>query len=405
MPSAQCKDPHDDTNPACAAPDVFVARGDRLAPTTQFAFQTLPDLFVEKVIGGNVAYFADRRSSVGATVYGASESDLVRGLDLDFQEWSRFPTGRTFGAAGINASLGGGAYDAFAEVAYSYDRLPARGIVAGGGGPAGILRITRTRNREELEAVVRYYATDYANPFARPISQPDELDGQRARDELGARVRYYRAGDPLTLRAAVDAWVPPSTLREGARAAPKLDTYVRTDLRTSEALRLGLWLRYQDKDLRVGGHDQCFEVTTETLPTGAPAPCAGRQLTTVGRAERRLPRELTVTALVEHQLLDDKALDPKAFRQDLAIWAIAVWRPTDGLRLRARARYLDAAIEKSSYLETSLSGLVDAALTLRRRDLLRLRVEAKQWLDDRASTLLRRPNPELQLWSSYEARL
>jgi hypothetical protein len=32
-------------------------------------------------------------------------------------------------------------------------------------------------------------------------------------------------------------------------------------------------------------------------------------------------------------------------------------------------------------------------------------VDAKHWLDDRASTADRVPNPELQLWLSYEARL
>jgi hypothetical protein len=406
VPSAACPDPHDDDDPACAAPDVFVRpRGDRLTPTTRYAFETLPDMFLEKVVGGNVAYFADGRSSVGATAYGASVSDLVNGIELDTQEWSRQLTGRRFGAAGINASLGRGAYDGFAEVAYSYDRLPASGAVTGGGGPAAIVRITRTAKREELELVARYYATDFANPFARPISQPDELDGQRARDELGARLRHHRAGNPLALRTSLDVWVPPSTLRAGARAAPRLDGQVRADLTVSGALRVGASLRYQDKDFRIGGHDKCFEVTSETLPTGAPVPCAGRQLTTIGRAEVELPGRLTVGALLEHQLLDDDGLDPEPFRQDLAAWLVALWRPIDDVRLRARVRYRDLAIASPSDLETSLSGVLDASVALRRRDLLRLRVETVHWRDDRASTALRAPNPELRLWLSYEARL
>jgi len=405
-PSAACPDPHDDSNPACAAPDVYVTpSGDRLDPAYKVSFASLPNMFLEKVVGGNVAYFADRRSSVGATVYGARETDLVGGVDLDFQEWSRFPTGRTFGAAGVNASLGRGAYDVFAEAAYSYDKLPANGIVEGDGGPAAIVRVTRTQKREELEATLRYYDTDFANPFGRPTSQADEVDGQRARDEAGVRVRYYRAARPLTLRAQIDTWVPPSSLRDGQRATPKLDTYVRGDLRVSPVLAFGLWLRFQDKDLRRGGHDQCFEVTSETLPTGAPVPCAGRQLTTVAHAELKLAHELTLTALFEHQLLDDNALDDHAFRNDVSGWAVALWRPTSELRVRARVRYLNTAIEKASYLETSLSGLVDAALTLRKHDLVRARIESKLWLDDRASTDLRDPNPELQFWLTYEVRL
>lgn len=407
VPSAACPDPHDDSDPACAAPDVFVTPdGNRLDPAYKASFSSLPAAFLEKVVGGNVAYFADRRNSVGATIYAATESDLVAGVDLDFQEWSHFLTGRTFGAAGLNASFGRGAYDVFAEAAYSYDKLPeSGGLLSPGGGPAAIVRLTRTEKREELEATLRYYATDYANPFARPISQGDELDGQRARDELGARIRYYRGGRPLAFRASLDVWVPPSTLQAGQSAQPKLDGYVRGDWRTGPRLTLGLWLRYQDKDLSRGGHDQCFEVVSETLPTGAPVPCGGRQLSTIARAELRVDKSLTLTGLLEHQLLDDDALDPTRFRQDVQAWAVAVWRPASDVRVRARARYLNTAIEKADYLEESLSGLLDASLTLRKHDLVRAKLETKWWLDDRSSTALREPNPELQLWLTYEARL
>ena len=65
-----------------------------LTPTSQFGYETLPNVFGEKLVGGNVSYFADRRSSIGVTAYGATETNLVRGIDLDFQEWSRLPTGK-----------------------------------------------------------------------------------------------------------------------------------------------------------------------------------------------------------------------------------------------------------------------------------------------------------------------
>jgi hypothetical protein len=75
--------------------------------------------------------------------------------------------------------------------------------------------------------------------------------------------------------------------------------------------------------------------------------------------------------------------------------------------VRARARYLNQAINDAAddYLERSLSALVDAALGIGARDVLRVRADAKFWLDQRAATLVRSPNPELQLWLSYEARL
>lgn len=413
--SAICDDPHDDANPACAAPTVFVRpEGSLLTPTSRFAFVTLPNVFGEKLVGGNVSYFADRRNSVGVTAYGATETNLVRGIALDFQEWSRLPTGRTFGAAGANFSFGRDWLDVFGEAGINVtthvdpNGQNATDRVLAGGGPAALLRVTATKKKEELEAVFRYYSTDYANPYARPISQADEYDGQRARDELGARFRYIKSAKRYTLRALLDVWVPPSTFKDNTaagHATPKLDTYVRTDVRSSDELRLGLWLRYQDKDLQEGGHDQCFEVSTETSETGDPVPCSGRQLTTIVRAHYQAQKEFEGTLQLEHQLLDDRSLSKTSYRQDLAAWLIGLWHPSTDLRVRGRLRYLDEAISDNTYLERSLSGMVDAAFRLRDKDSLRIRLDTKFWLDKRDSTSARDPNPELQVWLSYEARL
>ncbi len=411
---SKCTDPHDDDADGCGAPTVFVRpEGDLLSPTTQFSFTTLPNVFSERLVGGNVAYFADRRNSVGATVYGANEANLVSGIDLDFQEWSRYPTGRTFGAAGANFSLGREWLDVFGEAAISYDKLPSSPPAEGGGGPAAVLRVTATRPKEELETVLRYYSTDFANPYARPISQSDEFDGQRARDELGVRVRYINNQKLVTIRALVDVWVPPSTLKEQQNAAgdmvrdtqPKLDTYVRADVRTSQEMRLGLWLRYQDKDLTRGGHDQCFEVSTETSETGEPVPCGGRQLTTTARVRYQPNKKASLTLQLDHQLLDDDSADMFSFRQDLAAWVIGLYHPTNDLRIRARVRFLDEAIADNTYLERSIAALAEVAQKVREKDEIRVRVDSKFWMDDRDSTGLRRPNPELQFWLSYEAKL
>jgi hypothetical protein len=411
---AQCADPHDDGDPKCGAPTVFkTPDGELLTPTSRYSFETLPNVFGEKLVGGNVAYFADRRSSVGMTAYGATETNLVRGMDLDFQEWSRLPTGRTFGAAGANFSYGHGWFDIFGEAAYSYDKLPPTMLSAatGGGGPAGILRMTATDKREELEVVLRYYSTDYLNPYARPISQPDEFEGQRARDELGGRLRYYINAKRYTIRALLDLWVPPSTFSSDPVKNPaghvttKLDTYVRTDMRTTEELRLGLWLRYQDKDLSTGGHNQCYEVPTDTNENGEPVPCFGRQITTIVRAQYRPEARLSGLLMVEHQLVDDAPRYMDRFRQDIAIWLIGLYKPNKDLRLRARLRYFDEGIDDNTYLERSLSALFDVAAVVRDRDTLRVRLDTKFWLDDRASTLVRYPNPELAAWLWYELRL
>ncbi|MDX2088555.1 MAG: hypothetical protein SFX73_11935 [Kofleriaceae bacterium] len=406
-----CEDPHDDS-PQCSAPTVYVRpEDDLLAPAGRFKFWTLPNVFLEKLAGGNVTYYADRRNSLGATVFYAQEQNLVDGLDLDFQEWSRFPTGKQFGAAGANFAFGRKWLDVFGEAAFSYDKLPDSPQAQGGGGPAGILRVTATRKKEELEAVFRYYSTSYANPYAGPVSQADEFEGQRARDELGFRLRYLRSGKLMQLRALADIWVPPSTFETDprinplGRVQPKLDTYVRSDVQTSQELRLGLWLRYQDRDLQRGGHDQCYEVSTETSETGEPVPCGGRQLTSIARARYQPERNLVLTTMLQHQLLDDRALSPEAFRQDLALWFIGQWTPQAGTRIRARIRFLDEAITDNTYLERSISGLLDSTFRVRKRDSFRIRMDAKWWMDKREATLERTPNPELQLWLSYEARL
>jgi len=412
----KCPDPHDDADPACAAPTVFVRPdGSILTPTSRFSFETLPRVFDERLAGANVTYFADRRNAVGLTAYGAALASLVDGLDLDTQEWSHLPTGRRYGAIGANFSLGSGWLDVFGEAALSVDRLPdSEGPQEGGGGPAVLLRATATRKRRELEASFRYYGIDFANPYARPISQADEFDGQRARDEVGARLRYADLDKALTVHALLDVWYPLSSFDDSfvlGRPQPKLDSYLRLDARTTRQLRLGLWLRYQDKDLRASGHAQCFEVPTEEDENGEPIPCGGRQLTSVARARFDADRALSLTAMLEHQLLDDGlvATSPfrDTFRQDLSGWLIALWRPDPKVRLRGRVRYLNEAINDGAddYLERSLAALVDASLGIRARDVLRVRADVKLWLDQRASTLARSPNPELQLWLSYEARL
>jgi hypothetical protein len=409
----KCIDPSDDANLACAAPTVFVRPSGQnlLTPTPRFSFETLPDVFQEQLAGANVAYFADRRNSIGLTVYGAREQNLVSGINLDTQEWSHLPIGGRFGAAGANFSFGRNWLDIFGEAAYSYDKMPdTQGPAKGGGGPAAILRVTATKKKEELEAVFRYYSIDYVNPFARPISQPDELDGQRARDELGVRLRYYKTQKRFTLRALLDLWEPPSQREPDSvlkRSQPKLDSYVRADVRTTDELRLGLWMRYQDKDLRAGGHDQCFEVPTDTNEDGEPVPCAGRQLTSIGHIQYFVDKTLNFTLMLEHQLLDDNSTSASstAFRQDVQAWLVGLWRPDPGIRVRGRVRYLNEAIADPGYLETSISALVDAAFTVRRRDLVRVRLDYKKFLDERASTAVRDPNPEFQVWLSYEARL
>ncbi len=404
--TVHCADPHDDSDPSCGAPPVYVRQNNSLTPAPTFSFTTLPNMFLEKLVGGNVSYFHDRRNSVGITAYGAEESNLVNGVDLSFQEWSSHPFGNRFGAVGGNFAFGKDWLDIFGEATLSFDNAPAFDptltAAKGGGGPAGILRFTASRKKEELEVVARYLSTDYDNPYARPIAEPDEFDGQRARDEAGVRVRYIRSSKELVLRTLADVWKNPST------GIWKLDTYARANFRTTNDLWLGLWERYQDKDLQRSGHDQCFEVTTDAdMITGAPIPCGGRQLTTIIRAHYDVNHVIDATVMLEHQLLDDntKMEYLSSFRQDIAAWAIVLYKPNNDLRLRGRIRYLDESINDDTYLERSLSAIADGTVRVRTNDHLRLRVDTKFWLDQRAATMIRSPNPELTFWLQYEAKI
>lgn len=400
-----CPDPTDDDNPACSAPPILRWRGDPLAPTTRFSYQTLPDMFAEWTVGGNVSYVLDSRTLVGVTGYGAGVRWLTRGISLDFQEWSRTPYGGPFGAVGVYAAYGVGLWDLAAEVARSLDSQPV------GGGYAGLLRATLTLGDHEVEALARYYGLDYANPYARPPSEADEFDGLRARDEAGIRFQYAGRLRDLSLRGSLDLW----TWATGLDGPLKMRLAARADYKVARWFRPGVYLEFQDRDLRHSGRGACYEVPYETLE-GEPVPCSGERVQ-AGLVLRFLPhRSLTLSAKYQHRFVDDNrtTTDPATktrtyvfgdrFRQDLVAWFSAAWRPLDWLRLRARVRYLNEDPSDDAYLEESLWGHVEAAVRIRRALAARLRYEVYTWLDERESTRTRTPNPAHWIRADLEFR-
>nr|MBA3503690.1 hypothetical protein [Deltaproteobacteria bacterium] len=232
---------------------------------------------------------------------------------------------------------------------------------------------------------------------------------------VGGRIRYTKSDKLYSIRSAIDIWTPLTTMKDKTilgetRPQLKLDTYVRADVRTSNEIWAGLWLRFQDKDLQEGGQDECFEVSTEENEDGETIPCQGRQLTSIGRVRYQPNKKLHFTAMLQHQLLDDESLTMgKKFRQDWGAWLIALWHPRPRARLRGRVRYLDESSEllggDDANLERSVSFQADFAFGIREKDTVRVRVDAKKFLDDRMSTDDRDPNPDLQLWLQYEAKL
>ena len=379
---------------SCAAPSVFArpAGDDPELPTSRDAYKTLPDIFGEALLGGNATYFSSKRASVGITGYGATLSNLIAGIDLGLQDFSQYP-GMQYGALGANFALGRGWFDLFGEVAQSVARISN---LASSGGPAAVLRATASARNQELELAVRYLGTNYANPYARPIDEADEYQGERARDEAGARVRYFGRRGRLTLRTSLDFWVSPSS------HTPKVNFYNRADFDVSDQLRLGVWTQYEDKDLGQSTRGECFDDSIATDDNGKPIPCTGLKFTNAVRASYRVSHALTLQAHLQHWLYSDPT-HPDGYRNDVAAWFIAIYEPSHNLRIRARTRYLHQDITSNTALEQSLWSALDATVPLRRRDVLRMRLDVYWWLDERASTLLRDPNPEISLSLQYEA--
>jgi hypothetical protein len=402
-----CEDPRDDDDPACSAPDVFIRPdGDRLQPTSELQYSTLPNMFGEALVGGNATYFASRRNYVGITAYGAKTKWLVDDapggeddLALDFQEWAARPIGGDFGAVGVSSAIGVQRYDFAAEVAHSFDSMPdGAGPSSGGGGPAVLVRATYTEPKHhELEISGRYYDIDFVNPYGRPIAAPDEEEGQRARDELGGRVRFTGRFGDLGLRTGVDLWTNPST------SSRKGEAYVRADVTASKKLRWGIWLEGADKDLRAGGRDECYDQPFEYDELGEPLDCKGMRISESARLRAIVNRRWSVQLQLQHELLDDQ--EPMdAMRQDVSAWVSATWKPRRDLRVTGRVRYLSEDVSDPAVLEESLWSYLETWMRVRDRDRLRLRADLYWYLDDRDRTQEREPSPELWLSAQYEAK-
>lgn len=402
-----CADPRDDDDPACSAPDVFIRpEGDRLSPTSELLYSTLPNMYGEALVGGNATYFATRRNYVGVTAYGATTTWLVDDepggedeLRLDFQEWAQRPIGGQFGAVGIASALGVKQFDFGAEIAHSFDGMSdGVGPTNGGGGPGVIVRGTYTEpKKHELELSARYYDIDFVNPYGRPIAAPDEEEGQRARDELGTRVKFTGKFGALGLRTGADLWTNPST------SSRKGEAYVRADVTASKKIRWGVWLEAADKDLREGGSDQCYDQPFEFDELGEPLDCKGRRVSEIGRLRVVANKRLALQAQLQHELLDDQ--DPMdGLRQDVSAWLIATWKPRPDLRVRARVRYLSEDVADPAVLEESVWTYLEAWMKVRRKDRLRVRADLYWYLDDRTRTQEREPSPEVWLSAQYEAK-
>jgi hypothetical protein len=400
-----CDDPRS-SDPMCGAPPVYLTQDDPLEPTARHAYQVLPNMYNEHLGGANVGYWYDKRTHVGITGYGATAQWLVDGADLDFQNWSRFPHGGPWGAIGADASWGHKWADFFLEVAHSFDSQ----VDEGNGGPAVIARHTATVDVHEVEVSARYYDHKYANPYARPISAPDQFDGLRARDEVGGRIRYNSfLADRLSLRSFFDMWMQPTNRQ------PKLLAFIRGDVQATKWFAPGLWLAYQNRDLRTEGRDHCF-IRRGSLGTTAdsdflfdedilsrPDQCRGERVQITGRMRFDPHKRVYLTLQYRHNIQDDRGYSDR-FQQDIAAFGMLSANPIDPLRFRMRIRYdFEDISDRERFIE-AVWGYAEVSYRIRRWLVPRIRYDVRAWLDDRARTALRSPNPEHWVHFELESR-
>jgi len=430
----QCTDPNSD-DPSCSAPPVYRRPNPALAETSEFAFQTLPNMFNLVLGGGNFSWFHDRRTHVGVTGYGARPQWLAQGVDLDFRPYSPFPAGGTFGAVGADASWGHRWADLFAEVSRSFDNQ--RGEL--GGGYAAILRHTATWDVHEIEVSARFYDEDYVNPFARPIAAADLSGGLRASDEAGGRIRYsaYLA-DRASLRTYFDLW------SDTAGDQVQIVTYARADVDVNRWFRPGLWFEVRDRNLRSADRVLGVDGDTDPLlagrqitesfcdlgdiasafdandslqlnPTdfsdGIPDPgntdalnvCTGERYSVTPRLRFAPHPRVWLLLSYRHDFVDDGNY-PGSIRQDANAFMQMSVRPIDPLRLRMRWRYYSDDIADKSRLEESVWGYLDVSYRVARWLTPRIRYDVIFRIDDRLSTQVRSPNPEHWLLFEVESR-
>jgi hypothetical protein len=394
----RCEDPTDDGDSDCLAPDVFRRdEVDPTAPSSEISFQTLPNLWVELLGGANVSWFGSRRGHVGVTAWGAQPRWLVGGIDLDFQEWSRFPRGGTYGAVGLDAAWGRSWYDLGVEATRSFD--------GGTGGDLGVLaRATATWPRNELELSFRWYGDDFVNPHTGAIAEADEVDGQRARDELGVRLRYGgKLSRRLSVRALASLWEQPSTNVRKARVE------ARGDFVFTRQLAAGLFARWSDKDLSEAGHAQCYELPIDSV-AGEPVPCKGQKIDVGASATISPARKMSVKLQGQIRFIDDGDPEhyPEKFRMDAKGWAMLNWWFTDDARLRARVGYerpdLEGRVRGDTFLEHQLWSYLMLTYRLPRTFLVSARYELRAYFDEELRMTQRSPSPEHWLALDVEAR-
>jgi hypothetical protein len=143
-----CEDPRDDDNDLCKAPQVSLTD-----QSARLVFSTLTNTFDELTGGGHITIKPNYRFTLGATAYGALPFFRQAPLELDFQEYSRYPTGGAFGAVGLDAQASFKSLNFFLEATHNFD---GRYGSSGAGGNGVEQRTTWSPKNQEFELSLRF---------------------------------------------------------------------------------------------------------------------------------------------------------------------------------------------------------------------------------------------------------
>jgi len=416
-----CANPRDDDDDNCKAPYVYVDRGDGALQQARASYSVLPNIWDEISAGGHASISPIPMFQLGVTGYGAVPRWHVPEMQLDFQEYARYPFGGPYGAVGLDGRITAGAWDFYLEVARSFDSM-----IGGGGGWGAVQRSVWGKKKREVEITLRFYDLNYANPYARPVSSPDELEGQRARDEAGIRIKYTdkTLGD-FHVRGFVDFWALPwdqggiegeilgkST---GYRAGTmNMWAQLRADYKGWTWFEPSLWIDYRNKDLTNLNGDpfnaaigRCYTSVDGRAPgliDGEPQLCIGeRYRAAVRLAFRPWKQKLELFLIYIHDYLSDLPdTYPSGMSQDIRLTAEVRSKPIPELQLRLRVRYLNGDLYSPTRVEESLWSFLQVTWLGWKAFHVSVRYDNYLWLSTYLS--MRVPNPEHRLRLQLEGR-
>ncbi len=380
-----CDDPRS-SSADCKAPLVLIPdRGTRLV------YSTLSNTFDELTAGGHVTIKPSYRLTLGVTGFAAAPFFRQAPMQLDFQEYSRYPSGGAFGAFGLDAHTSFKGVNFFLEATHNFD---GRVGTARAGGYGAEQRTTWSPKNQELELSLRFYDQGFGTPYARPIASPDILEGQRARNEAGARFRWAaKLSRDWETRFTANFWVNPWADNGSPAGVPNLYVQARANFTGWRVFQPAVWLDMKNRNLPSSVHGTCASGTI-ILTEGAPFTCGGDLYKVSARFDITPLRRLLDIALQGSFTWKDDIRYKDRFRNDLTLWAEVRSRPVDFLELRVRARYLNQDLADPTYLEENIWTFVEGSWLIAKGTQLSLRYDLFFWLDKRASTPNRIPNPE-----------